>query len=39
MFLTIARLTGSIATGIVLNWLINYLKKKKIRKEIQNDRK
>lgn len=39
MFLTIARLAGSIATGIVLNWLINYLKKKKIRKEIQNDRK
>ena len=38
MFLTIARLTGSIATGIVLNWLINYLKKK-ILKEIQNDRK
>ena len=39
MFLTIARLTGSIATGIALNWFVNYLKKKKIRKEIQNDRK
>ena len=26
MFLTIARLTGSIATGIVLNLLVNYLR-------------
>ena len=39
MLVTIARLTGSVATGIALNWLIIYLKKKKIRKEIQNDRK
>ena len=27
MFLTIARLTGFIATGIVLNQFVNYLKK------------
>jgi len=26
MLLTIARLAGSVATGIVLNWLINYLR-------------
>ena len=28
MFLTIARLTGSIATGIVLNWFVNYFRNK-----------
>ena len=33
MFLTIARLAGSIATGIALNLFVNYLKKKKIRQE------
>ena len=26
MLLTIVRLTGSVATGIALNWLINYLR-------------
>ena len=33
MLLTIARLAGSFATGIVLNLFVNYLKKKKIQQE------
>ena len=28
MLLTIARLAGSVATGIALNWLINYFRNK-----------
>ena len=39
MLITIARLTGSIATGIALNLFVNHLKAQKIRKEIKNDRK
>ena len=28
IFLTIARLTGSVATGIALNWFVNYFRNK-----------
>ena len=31
MFLTIARLTGSIATGIVLNWFVNHFRNKELK--------